>query len=146
MKEAIIQRLIEYCNDGHTPLTLQNLLKENAPSLKLTDDQVKWLKKYIHRVRDIIRSEPGHQTLYAFKDGETHTSYSLKKRYKKNSHASYADWLVKLEEIKLLCRYDQENDLEKWRKKKEYGINPDYLEVTKIILEVIRRKYHTPSI
>jgi len=146
MRQVFIQKFLEFCNNNHAPLTLQKLLKEKASSLKLEEEHILWFKKYIHRIRDIVRSEPGHQTLYAFKDGGTHTSYSIKKVYGKDSHSSYRDWLTKLEEIGLLCRFDQEDGLENWSKKKVYGVNPEYKAVTKIALDIIHKKYYAPNI
>jgi len=122
------------------------MMKESAESINLSSEQMVWFEKYIHRVRDIVKSEPGHQTLYAFKDGGTHTSYSIQKKYKKDSPASYVDWLGKLLEIQILCRYDQDDDLKEWGKKKVYAINPANKEIAKLIIDVIQKKYYSPSI
>lgn len=146
MKDDIIKKFIEYCDNGQTPLNLQRLLKENCVQLDLDENDLLWFKNYIHRVRDIMRSEPGYHTLYAFKDGKSLTSYAIKRMYKKESHASYADWLGKLQEIGLLCRYDQEDNLKQWGKKKVYAINPAYARVTKIILTLIHKRHYAPSI
>jgi len=146
MEQEIITKFVDFCNNGHTPLTLQKMLKKGAQKLKLESEHLIWFEQYIHRVRDIVCSEPGHQTLYAFRNGGTFTSYSLQKKYKKNSHASYRRWLTKLDEIKLLCRYDQEDDLKNWGKKKVYAINPKYFQVTKIIISVISQMNYAPTI
>ena len=146
MRQEIIKKFADFCSNGHTPLSLQKLLKDNCESLNFTEDHMKWFNKYLHRIRDIVRSESGYQTMLGFKNNTTHTAYSLKKIYKKDSHTSYARWLLKLEEIKLLCRYDQEDGLEEWGKKKIYALNPEQKKIAKLILDIIWQVHFTTSI
>ena len=139
--EEVVAHLAKYCNNGgHAPLSLLRYVNEHAEELSLSPEELKWLKDRYHRIREIVKSEPGRRTIYAFRNDETHTSYSLQMLFKAKTHSSYRDWLEKLTTIGLLQRYDQDDNLDGWSKKKIYALNPQYREITKIIVAVIKER------
>ena len=146
IRKELIAGLIEFCTNGHTPLSLSHKIIKHAEGLQLNAEELVWFKNYIARIRTIVRSKPGAETFYAFRRGGTHTSYSIMKLHGSQSPASYMDWLEKLEELKLLCRYDQKDDLEKWGNKKVFALNPAYENVNRIIMDVLHGSKFGPSI